>query len=161
MKKVSCMCLVAVTISLIISFGCNQEIEKDVAKIQYESEPNNSYLTANPIELDGSMIYGSISASTDVDYYKFSLPGMDSGHPCSYAIHVRPAGNSSQDIEFKILDTSGTVLHTTNSNTIGYGEMYTLTQGTTTAAPYLLSVEGSSGTGTTGAYTIVIVKEDY
>jgi hypothetical protein len=161
MIKVTNVCFAALIISLLLGFGCNQEDEKTVVKMQYESEPNNSYLTGNPIDMDGSIMNGSISSATDIDYYTFSLPGAAAGHSCSYSIHVRPAGSSSQDLEFRILNTSGGVLNVVNSNTIGFGEKYTLAQGSTASAPYCLSVEGSSGTGTTGAYTIVIVKEDY
>ena len=94
-----------------------------------ETESNNTTGTANTISTSGTTVTGKIGSSTDVDYFKVSLPA---GKTLTLNLTVP----SSKDYDLKLYNSSGTQI---GSSTNGTGVAETISyrnSGTTTRTVY-------------------------
>lgn len=70
--KKNLLFLLTILFIVCISFF-NLQIKTAYAASSYESESNDTYQTANEISL-GNAVYGNLHKSSDIDWYKFTIP---------------------------------------------------------------------------------------
>ncbi|MFZ5844110.1 MAG: S8 family peptidase [Pseudomonadota bacterium] len=113
-----------------------------------EVESNNTTGTAQTISTTGTTVNGTLSASSDTDYYKVSLPA---GKSLTAAL----TPNSTSDYDLIVYNASGTEIGRSEK---GSGQVDSVTvsnTGTTASVRYLRVVYYSGGTGATnGKYTL-------
>ena len=114
-----------------------------------ETESNNTISTANAISTSGTTVNGTMSASTDSDYFVVQLPA---GKTLSAAM---TPGLSTSDYDVYIYNSAGTQLAAAEGGA-GVTDTATVTNTTTaTAARYVRVKYYSGGTGSTnGKYTL-------
>lgn len=114
-----------------------------------ETESNNTTATANVISTANTTVNGTMSASTDVDYYQVSLPA-------GKTLTVTLTPNATSDYDLELYSSTGTKL---TSSTAGTGAVDTVTNsntGTTAKVLYAKVIYYAGGTGaTSGKYTLV------
>ncbi|MFC5510634.1 S8 family serine peptidase [Massilia jejuensis] len=114
-----------------------------------ETESNNTISTANAISTTGTTVNGTMSASTDSDYFVVQLPA---GKTLSASM---TPGLSTSDYDVYIYNSAGTLLAAAEGGA-GVTDTATVTNTTTsTAARYVRVKYYSGGTGSTnGKYTL-------
>ncbi|THC43628.1 S8 family serine peptidase [Massilia sp. Mn16-1_5] len=114
-----------------------------------ETESNNTISTANTISTSGTTVNGTMSASTDSDYFRVQLPAGK-----TLTATMTP-GLSTADYDLYIYNSAGTQL-TYSENGAGAADTGSVVNnGTTTASVYVRVKYYSGGTGSTnGKYTL-------
>ncbi|MFC5477324.1 S8 family serine peptidase [Massilia suwonensis] len=114
-----------------------------------ETESNNTIATANTISTSGTTVNGTMSASTDSDYFRVQLPAGK-----TLTATMTP-GLSTADYDLYIYNSAGTQL-TYSENGAGAADTGSVVNnGTTTASVYVRVKYYSGGTGSTnGKYTL-------
>ncbi len=114
-----------------------------------ETESNNTIATANAVTTSGTTVNATMSANTDVDYVKVTLPA-------GKTLTAKMTPNASSDYDVELYNASGTRL---SSSTAGTGAVDTVTRantGTTAMVLYVKTYYYSGGTGaTSGKYSLV------
>ncbi len=115
-----------------------------------EVESNNTTGTAQVIATANTTVNGTMSASTDVDYYKVTLPA-------GKTLKVTLTPNSTSDYDLELYSSSGTKL-TSSVNGTGAVDSVTKTNtGTTDMVLYAKVIYYGGGTGSTsGKYTALL-----
>jgi hypothetical protein len=113
-----------------------------------EVEPNASVGQAQLISTTGTTINGTMSASSDYDFYRVSLPA-------GKKLTATMTPNSSSDYELYLFNSSGTAIGW-SENGKGVAETVSITNSNSSAVSYYVRVSYyAGGTGTTnGKYTI-------
>jgi hypothetical protein len=115
-----------------------------------ETESNNTTATANVISTANTTVNGTMSASTDLDYFKVSIPA-------GKTLKATLTPNSTSDYDLYLLSSTGGAL---SSSTKGTGLVDTVTNvntGTTAKVVYVQVKYYSGGTGaTSGKYGLVL-----
>ncbi|WP_200883495.1 S8 family peptidase [Aquabacterium sp. NJ1] len=106
-----------------------------------EVEPNNSISTAQVIPSAPMQVNGFLASSSDVDYYKFSLPGGK-----RLSITLMP--NSTANANLYVYNLAGRLLA---SSIKGTGKVENVTITNATGGSNTLSIRVVYGGGTTGA----------
>lgn len=112
-----------------------------------ETEPNNTTSAANSIATSGTQLTGYIGSSTDVDYFKVSLPAGK-----TLTCEMWPPSTKDYDVAF--YNSSGTKIA---SGTNGTGSKETVTYkntGTAAMTVYIKNYGYNSAYSTTLTYTI-------
>ncbi|MEY2690000.1 MAG: hypothetical protein RL375_4200, partial [Pseudomonadota bacterium] len=113
-------------------------------------EPNNS-LTAAQILIGAATVNGTLSASTDTDYYRVTIaPGK--------SLVATMAPNATSDYDLYAYNSAG-VRVSTSTNGTGSADRITLSNSSTTASSiaYLRVVYFSGGVGaTSGKYSLTV-----
>ena len=114
-----------------------------------ETESNNSISTANAVSTSGTVVNGTMSASTDTDYFVVQLPAGK-----TLTATMTP-GLSTADYDLYIYNSAGTQL-AYSENGAGATDTASVTNTTTaTSARYVRVKYYSGGTGSTnGKYTL-------
>lgn len=115
-----------------------------------ETESNNTSATANLVATANTTVNATISASTDVDYFKISLPA-------GKTLKVTLTPNASSDYDLELYSSTNTKL---SSSTNGTGAVDTVTKsntGTTAMVLYAKVIYYSGGVGaTSGKYSMLV-----
>jgi zinc metalloprotease ZmpB len=112
-----------------------------------ETESNNSLATANAVTTAGTTVNATMSASSDVDFFKVVLPA---GKTLTAA--MTPNGTSDYDVELQ--NSAGTKLTSSVKGT-GAVDTVTRTAGAVSETLYVKVYYYSGGTGATnGKYTL-------
>jgi predicted secreted protein len=110
-----------------------------------EVESNNTTATAQALTTAGTTVNGTVSASTDVDYYKIVLPA-------GKTLTVTMTPNASSDYDLELYNSSGTKVA---SSVKGAGQADSVSYGTA-GTLYAKVIYYSGGTGATnGKYTLL------
>jgi serine protease len=113
-----------------------------------EVEPNNSRTAAQAIGTANTTINGTLSSSSDTDYYSLSLPA---GHTLTATL----TPNSSSDYDLYIYNSSGTLIARSERGTGLVDSASVANTGTGALTRYVRVVYFSGGTGSTsGKYTL-------
>jgi len=114
-----------------------------------ETESNNTIATANAIATTGTTVNGTMSASTDSDYFVVQLPA---GKTLSATM---TPGTSTADYDVYIYNASGTQLAASENGAGAVDTASVANTTTATAARYVRVKYYSGGTGaTSGKYTL-------
>lgn len=143
--------------------GCGKGIVDAYAAVQYvkggsttppsgttvsEVESNNTRALAQSISGNPVTVNGTMSASTDVDYFKVSLPA---GKTLAAVL----APNASSDYDLYIENATGTVLAKSENGTGAADSASAKNSGTTATTVYVRVKHYGGGTGATnGKYTL-------
>ncbi|WP_317205816.1 M36 family metallopeptidase [Janthinobacterium sp.] len=113
-----------------------------------ETESNDSIATANVIATANTTVNGTLASSSDVDYFKVSIPA-------GATLKLTLAPNASSDYDLELYSASGAKIGS-STNGSGAAENITRVNSTTTAAVvYAKVLYYSGGTGaTSGKYTL-------
>ena len=113
-----------------------------------EVEPNNSTSASQLISTPNTTINGTMSSSSDTDYYRLSLPA-------GRTLTATLAPNASSDYDLFVYNSNGTLIGQSERGT-GLVDTVTVTNtGTSTFTRYVRVVYWSGGTGATnGKYTL-------
>lgn len=113
-----------------------------------ETESNDTTATANVIATAGTVMGANMGSSTDVDYFKVTLPA-------GKTLTATLTPNSSSDYDLYILNSSGSQVA---SSTAGTGAVDTASKkntGTASKVFYIKVIYYAGGTGSTsGTYTL-------
>jgi serine protease len=113
-----------------------------------EVEPNNSRATSQLVSTDNTTINGTMSSSSDTDYYRMTLAAGG-----TLVATLTP--NASSDYDLFVYNSNGTLIGRSERGT-GLVDTVTVTNtGTSTFTRYVRVVYWSGGTGATnGKYTL-------
>jgi len=113
-----------------------------------EVEPNNSTSASQLISTPNTTINGTMSSSSDTDYYRLSLPA-------GRTLTATLTPNASSDYDLFVYNSNGTLIGRSERGT-GLVDSVTVTNtGTSTFTRYVRVVYWSGGTGATnGKYTL-------
>jgi len=113
-----------------------------------EAEPNNSRTASQLISTDNSTVNGTMSSSTDTDYYRVSLPAG-----ATLVSTMTP--NSSSDYDLYVYNSNGTLIGS-SERASGLVDTVSVTNtGSGAITRYIRVVYYSGGTGATnGKYTL-------
>jgi hypothetical protein len=113
-----------------------------------ETESNNTIATANALTQTNTTVNGTMSASTDADYFKVT-------RPAGKTLTVTMTPNATSDYDLELYNAAGTKLA---SSVKGAGQVDTVTRantGTGAVDLYAKVIYYSGGTGaTSGKYTL-------
>lgn len=113
-----------------------------------ETESNNTIASANNIATANTLVNGTMSAKTDVDYFKVSIPAGK-----TLTLTLKP--NATSDYDLELYSSTGTKI---SSSTNGTGATDTITNantGTSAKVVYAKVIYYAGGTGSTsGKYTL-------
>jgi len=113
-----------------------------------ETESNNTLPTANAVTTAGTTVNGSLSSSSDTDYFVVQVPA---GKTLSAVM----TPNSSSDYDLYIYNNAGTRLALSENGTGAADSASSANTGSSTAARYVRVVYYAGGTGATnGKYTL-------
>jgi serine protease len=113
-----------------------------------ETESNNTIGTANSVATSGTTVNGTMSSSTDTDYFVVQLPAGK-----TLASTLTP--NSTSDYDLYIYNSAGTQITSSTNGTGSVDSASVINNGSTTAAVYVRVKYYSGGTGSTsGKYTL-------
>jgi serine protease len=113
-----------------------------------ETESNNTISTANSVTTSGTTVNGTMSSSTDTDYFVVQLPA---GKTLSSVM----TPNSTSDYDLYIYNSAGTQITSSTNGTGTADSTSVINNGTTTVPVYVRVVYYSGGTGaTSGKYTL-------
>jgi hypothetical protein len=114
---------------------------------QNEVEANNTTATANTVATSGTTVTGFISASTDMDYFKVTLPAGR-----TLTATLTPPGTS--DFDLYIYNTTSTTPIATSDQGTGLVDSASVTNTGTTAVTRYIQVKHWSGASTTQSYKL-------
>jgi hypothetical protein len=113
-----------------------------------ETESNNTIATANAVTTSNTTVNGAMSASTDADFFKVTLPA-------GKTLTVTMAPNATSDYDLELYNAAGTKL---TSSVKGTGQVDTVTRANTGSGAvdlYAKVIYYGGGTGATnGKYTL-------
>jgi hypothetical protein len=111
-----------------------------------ETESNNTMASANAITTAGTTVNATMSASTDVDYYKVTIPA-------GKTLTVTMTPNATSDYDLELYNSSGTKIA---SSVKGTGQADTVTRASAAGeVVYAKVFYYGGGTGSTsGKYTL-------
>jgi serine protease len=113
-----------------------------------ETESNNTLPTANAVTTSGTTVNGSLSSSSDTDYFVVQVPA---GKTLSAVM----TPNSSSDYDLYIYNNAGTRLALSENGTGAADSASSANTGSATTARYVRVVYYAGGTGATnGKYTL-------
>jgi serine protease len=113
-----------------------------------EAEPNNSRSASQAISTRNSTVNGTLSSSTDTDYYSVSLPAG------ATLVSTLTPGSSS-DYDLYVYNSNGTLIGSSEHGTGQVDTVSVTNTGTGSIARYVRVVYYSGGTGATnGKYTL-------
>jgi serine protease len=113
-----------------------------------ETESNNTMSTANSVTTTGTTVNGTMSSSTDTDYFLVQVPA---GKTLSATL----TPNASSDYDLYIYNSAGTLLAKSENGTGAVDAASSANTGSTSSARYVRVVYYSGGTGSTsGKYTL-------
>ncbi len=112
-----------------------------------ETESNGTTGTANLVSTSGTTVNGTMSSSTDTDYFRVDLPA---GKTLSSVL----TPNGSSDYDLFVYNSSGTLLGKSENGTGAVDSYSTTNTGTGTLARYVRVVYYSGSTGTSGTYSL-------
>jgi len=114
-----------------------------------ETESNNTISTANAVSTSGTVVNGSMSASTDTDYFVVQLPAGK-----TLTATMTP-GSSTADYDLYIYNSAGTQLAYSEKSAGAVDSASVSNTTTATSARYVRVKYYSGGTGSTsGKYTL-------
>jgi len=114
-----------------------------------EVESNGTIATANAVGSTVTKITGAISSSTDLDYFKVTVPA-------GVTLKVAMTGPSGKDYDLYLYNASGTKL-TSSTGTTATESISYKNSGTTTAT-YYIKVLGYNGAYSTTGYTLTVTR---
>jgi zinc metalloprotease ZmpB len=111
-----------------------------------ETESNNTMASANVITTSNTLVNGTMSASTDVDYFKVTIPA-------GKTLTVTMTPNATSDYDLELYSSTGTKI---GSSVKGTGQADTVTRASAAGeVVYAKVIYYSGGTGaTSGKYTL-------
>ena len=113
-----------------------------------ETESNNTISTANAVSTTGTTVNGTMSSTTDTDYFVVQLPA-------GKTLSATMTPNSTSDYDLYIYNSAGTLLSYSENGAGAVDAASSANTGTTTSARYVRVVYYSGGTGSTsGTYTL-------
>ena len=113
-----------------------------------ETESNNTTATANNIATANTLVNGTMSSSTDVDYFKVSIPAGK-----TLTLTLKP--NATSDYDLELYSSTGTKLSASTAGTGATDSLTNANTGTTAKVVYAKVIYYSGGTGaTSGKYTL-------
>jgi serine protease len=113
-----------------------------------ETESNNTISTGNTVSTSGTTVNGTMSSSSDTDYFKVSIPA---GKTLSATL----TPNSTSDYDLYIYNSAGTQVTSSTNGTGSIDSASASNTGTTAVNAYVRVVYYSGGTGSTnGKYTL-------
>jgi serine protease len=113
-----------------------------------EVEPNNSRTAAQLVSTDNTTINGTMSSSSDTDYFRVNLPAG-----ATLVSTLTP--NTSSDYDLFVYNSNGTLIGRSERGTGLVDTVSVTNTGTSTLARYVRVVYWSGGTGATnGRYTL-------
>ena len=113
-----------------------------------EVEPNNSTSASQPISTPNTTINGTMSSSSDTDYYRLSLPA-------GRTLTATLSPNASSDYDLFVYNSNGTLIGRSERGTGLVDTVAVTNTGTSTFTRYVRVVYWSGGTGATnGKYTL-------
>ena len=116
-----------------------------------ETESNNTLSTGNAIASIPKTVKGTIGSSSDVDYFKLTIPA-------STRVTLTLQPNSSSNYDLAVYMSNGQLL-VASRNGSGLTETIYVTNSGSTAVPVVLGVNRVSGlSGSTGTYTLGVAK---
>jgi serine protease len=116
-----------------------------------EVESNNTISTANSVAATGTTVNGTMSSTTDTDYFVVQLPA-------GKTLSATMTPNSTSDYDLYIYNSAGTLLSYSENGAGAADVASSANTGSTTSARYVRVVYYSGGTGSTsGKYTLKLV----
>lgn len=113
-----------------------------------ETESNNSTALANVISTANTTVNGTMSASSDTDFFKVTIPA-------GKTLTAVMTPNSSSDYDLTLLSSTGATLSTSTKGTGLVDTVTNINTGTTGKVVYVKVLYYSGGTGATnGKYTL-------
>ncbi|MBI3286082.1 MAG: hypothetical protein HYZ65_14700 [Burkholderiales bacterium] len=113
-----------------------------------ETESNNSTASANMIGTANTTVNGTMSASTDLDFFKVSLPA-------GKTLTATMTPNSTSDYDLYLLSSTGSQLSSSTAGTGAVDKVSKTNTGTSAMTLYVKVKYYSGGTGaTSGKYTL-------
>ncbi len=112
-----------------------------------ETESNNTLATANLVSTTGTTVNGTMSSSTDTDYFRVDLPA-------GKTLSATMTPNSSSDYDLYIYNSSGTLLSSSENGAGAVDSASSANTGTTAASRYVRVVYYSGSVGTAGTYNV-------
>jgi serine protease len=113
-----------------------------------EAESNNTISTANSVTVSGTTVNGTMSSSSDNDYFVVQVPA-------GKTLTATLTPNSTSDYDLAIYNSAGTSLATSTNGTGTVDSASVSNTGSSTSPRYVRVVYYSGGTGATnGKYTL-------
>lgn len=113
-----------------------------------ETESNNTTATANNIATANTLVNATMSAKTDVDYFKVSIPAGK-----TLALTMKP--NATSDYDLELYSSTGTKISSSTNGTGATDTISNVNTGTTAKIVYAKVIYYAGGTGATnGKYTL-------
>jgi serine protease len=113
-----------------------------------EVEPNNSRSASQLVSTDNSTVAGTMSSSSDNDYYRVSLPA-------GRTLVSTLVPNASSDYDLYVYNSNGTLIGWSENGTGATDTVSVTNSGSGTLTRYIRVVFWSGGTGATnGKYTL-------
>jgi serine protease len=113
-----------------------------------ETESNNTIGTANSVATTGTTVNGTMSSTTDTDYFVLQVPA-------GKTLTATLTPNSTSDYDLYIYNSAGTQVTSSTNGTGSVDSASATNTGTTTVGAYVRVVYYSGGTGSTsGKYTL-------
>jgi len=115
----------------------------------FETEPNNTIATANPVSYSGTLVLANLASVTDTDYFKVQLPAGKT------LTAVMTPGTSSADYDLYVYNAAGTQIGSSERGA-GLTDTVSVTNtGSATDPRYVRVKYYSGGTGSSnGKYTL-------
>jgi serine protease len=113
-----------------------------------EVESNNTISTANSVTTTGTTVNGTMSSTTDTDYFVVQVPA-------GKTLTATMTPNATSDYDVYIYNSAGTLLSYSENGAGSVDAASSTNTGSTTSARYVRVVYYSGGTGSTsGKYTL-------
>ncbi|MBR7798454.1 hypothetical protein [Undibacterium fentianense] len=113
-----------------------------------ETETNNTIATANTIANANTLVNANLSAKTDVDYFKVSIPAGK-----TLSLTMKP--NATSDYDLELYSSTGTKLASSTNGTGATDSLSNTNTGTSAKVVYAKVIYYAGGTGATnGKYTL-------
>ena len=113
-----------------------------------ETEPNNSRSAAQLISVDNTTVNGTISSTSDTDYYRLTLPAGG-----TLVATLTP--NAASDYDLYVYNSNGALIGSSELGTGAIDRVTVTNTGTSAFVRYVRVVRYSGGTGSTnGKYTV-------
>lgn len=113
-----------------------------------ETESNNTLASANTIANANTLVNGTMSARSDVDYFKVSLPA-------GKTLTLKLTPNASSDYDLELYNSAGTKIASSTNGTGAVDTVSNTNSGSTAVTLYGKVIFYKGGTGSTnGKYTL-------
>lgn len=116
-----------------------------------ETESNGTMSTANNVATSGTTVNGTIGSTSDIDYFKVSLPA-------GKTLTTTLTPNSTSDYDLYVYNSNGTLIGSSENGTGQVDSVAVTNTGTSTFVRYIKVQRYAGGTGSTsGKYTVKFV----